>query len=210
MSHGNQSLLFNWPKAAMGGGGGFRKFSPGSSHRKAGFRIGHADEREGWHGKAAAVGSAWRAASCAEVELRDGNCVKMIRGEMSNADVGVCMKPLLSNLQNSIGGLLLWKEDFCCDHSYPDRGVGQPSCTSTHSTNSTVVQAVRFLQGRKWGVLGVLCLNYVTNYQHLVSQKNPTTVHHHASHHCFCRRPHRSWHSAVKWGLLGRVWPVSP
>lgn len=66
-------------KASGGGGGGFRKFGPGSSHLKADFHIGHAGEWEDWHRKAAAVGCAWRVLSHSEVKLGDGNGVKMIR-----------------------------------------------------------------------------------------------------------------------------------
>lgn len=82
---------------------------------------------------------------------------------MSNADVGFCVKPLLSNLERSVSGLLLWKEYFCCDHSNPDCGEGSFPADSTHSTNVTVVRAVWFLQVRKWGVFRVLYLEHANN-----------------------------------------------
>lgn len=86
MSHSSQGLLFNWPKAAVEEGVAFA--FPGSSHCKVSHWVCR------W-----AQGLA-RVLSHFEVELGDGNCQNDY-GEMSNTDIVLCIKSLLSNLEET-------------------------------------------------------------------------------------------------------------
>lgn len=81
MSHGNQGLLFNGPKPAVGEAVAFTDLVQAVPIARLIFHVGHADEWEDWHRKAAAVGSAWRVLSHSEVKVGDDNHAKIIRGK---------------------------------------------------------------------------------------------------------------------------------
>lgn len=77
MSHGIQSLLFNWPKPRETVA--FANPVQAVAIPRLVFTLGTWMSRRTRHGKAAALGSAWRVLSRSRVKLRDGNHVRMIQ-----------------------------------------------------------------------------------------------------------------------------------
>lgn len=92
MSHSSQGLLFNWPEAAV--------------EEVVAFAISGTSRCKVSHWACRWGQELVRVLSHFEVKLGDGNCQNDLV-EMSNTDTVFCIKPLVSNLENSIASVVM-------------------------------------------------------------------------------------------------------